>query len=66
MKKFKISSVELSDGTTIYTIYFKKNTQERIQVKNYLNSINTVEICTTFLENGIVYINYYIGGKENE
>ena len=65
MKKFKISSVDLSDGTTIYTIYFKKNTQERIQVKNYLESINAIEICTTFLENGIVYINY-IGGKENE
>ena len=66
MKKFKISSVVLSDGTTIYTIYFKKNTQEWIQVKNYLNSINAVEICTTFLENGNVYIDYYIGDKENE
>ena len=66
MKKFKITSVELSDGITVYTIYFKKNTQERIQVKNYLNSINAVEICTTFLENGIVYINYYLGDKENE
>ena len=64
MKKFKISSVELNNGEIIYTIYFKKNTQEYIQVKNYLNSINAVEICTTFLENGIVYINYYIGDKE--
>ena len=66
MKKFKISSVKLYDGEIIYKIFFKNNIQERLQVKEYLKSINAVEICTTFLENGNVYIDYYIGDKENE
>ena len=60
MKKLKIEHIELDNGKIIYTIYFKSHTEEQQQAQDYLESINAIEICTTYLENGKGYIDYYM------
>ena len=66
MKKLKIKQTELDNGKIIYTIYFKKHTEEQVQAEEYLKTINAIEICTTYLDNAIGYIDYYTGDSENE
>lgn len=66
MKRLKIEQIELNNGKIIYTIHFKSHTEEQKQAQEYLKSINAIQICTTYLENGKGYIDYYIGDKENE
>ena len=64
MKKLKIEQIKLDNGKIIYTIYFKKHTEEQKQAEDYLQSINAIEICTTYLDNDKGYIDYYIEGEE--
>lgn len=68
MNKFKIKEIKLYNGKIIYTIYFKKHTEEQKRVEDYLDSINAVVISTTYLENEKGYIDYYLKeeDKENE
>lgn len=60
MKKLKIEQIELDNGKIIYTIHFKSHTEEQQHVEEYLKSINAIEICTTYLDNGKGYIDYYL------
>ena len=60
MKKLKIEQIELDNGKIIYTIHFKSHTEEQQQAEEYLKFINAIEICTTYLDNGKGYIDYYL------
>lgn len=64
MKKLKIKQIKLDNGKIIYTIYFKKHTEEQKRAEEYLQSINAIEIATTYLDNENGYIDYYIEGEE--